>query len=319
MIDYSLLPSDMVLKSNDMPKKEWLAFRQKHEGFGCSEIGTIRGLNKWKTPAMLYYQKTGLHQYSNELNEAMYWGTIEESSVADAWEYWDHDKGYLENVEVGYKERQCFEFNHFAYREVFPYLYGEPDRLFYHEDRLCPLEIKTINTFSMKQEQLGFPESYLDQVHGYMFLFDALYCEMAIKDSDRKLHVFRIERDEERIQSILQDVFDFWNLCAQGIELVSQGLIKEAEALAPEVIGNDEQLMKDYYAEKIDSEAEYNEEMEEHVEQYDIITGTISSLNKQKKDHKAKILQHMGLNKWMKTSMYKVSNDKKFTVSKLKQ
>ncbi|WP_316964756.1 YqaJ viral recombinase family protein [Mammaliicoccus sciuri] len=53
-ISERILQEDVSTK--DMSRKEWLKLRQT--GIGGSDAGTILGINKWKSPIQLYFEKT---------------------------------------------------------------------------------------------------------------------------------------------------------------------------------------------------------------------------------------------------------------------
>ena len=64
----------------EMSHQEWLEDRQK--GIGGSDVGTILGLNKWKSPYQLWLEKTGQVVLEETASEPAYWGNILEEVVA---------------------------------------------------------------------------------------------------------------------------------------------------------------------------------------------------------------------------------------------
>ncbi|MFN9114819.1 MAG: YqaJ viral recombinase family protein [Bacteroidota bacterium] len=95
---------EIVRISKDEQYQEWLNFRER--GLGASEIGTLMGVNSWKSPAELYYQKIGVIPQKQVENMPMFMGTILEETVADIFEHWETDeKTMIENYRKGVKVR----------------------------------------------------------------------------------------------------------------------------------------------------------------------------------------------------------------------
>jgi predicted phage-related endonuclease len=80
---------------------------------------------------------------------------------------------------------------------------------------LCPLEIKTMNSFVYKKYD-GVPDMYILQVHQQMLIMECDYAEIAILIDGRGFKVFPIERNEEIIEMITESTFDFWKRVIQG-------------------------------------------------------------------------------------------------------
>ena len=64
-----------IARINQMSREEWLALRM--HGLGGSDAAAACGMSKWKSPLMLWLEKTG-KQASQAAGEAAYWGTIME-------------------------------------------------------------------------------------------------------------------------------------------------------------------------------------------------------------------------------------------------
>lgn len=76
---YYGLECDMLCKTKDMDKNEWLEQRKK--GITGTDVGSIVGLNKWSSSTVVYLKKLG-ELGETEENESMYWGTIMEPIIA---------------------------------------------------------------------------------------------------------------------------------------------------------------------------------------------------------------------------------------------
>lgn len=64
----------------EMTHDEWLLDRRK--GIGGSDVATILGLNKWKSPYQLWLEKTGQIGLEHTESEPAYWGNVLEEVVA---------------------------------------------------------------------------------------------------------------------------------------------------------------------------------------------------------------------------------------------
>jgi len=119
---------EIIQINKDKAYDEWLQFRSR--GLGASEIGTLMGVNSWKSPAELYYQKIGLIPQKVDPNIPMFMGTILEKTVAEIFEYWDgDDESMLRNHEAGTKVRNLYEPVGYVVNPDYPHLFFSPDRL----------------------------------------------------------------------------------------------------------------------------------------------------------------------------------------------
>lgn len=79
------------ISTKDMTHEDWLAERRK--GIGGSDIATILGLNKWKSPLQLFLEKTGKVQAEDLSDkEVIYWGNVLEDVVAKEFEKKNREK-----------------------------------------------------------------------------------------------------------------------------------------------------------------------------------------------------------------------------------
>lgn len=106
----------MINKVVSKDRAEWLQNRQG--GIGSSEVSTILGLNKYKSPLQLWREKVGLEAPRAE-NTAMRLGHKLEPVVADEWEYTTGRK-YLRNTAKDY----------IVFRDEAPWRRVSPDREF---------------------------------------------------------------------------------------------------------------------------------------------------------------------------------------------
>ncbi len=186
-----------------MTHEEWLLDRRK--GLGGSDIATVLGLNKWKSPYQLWLDKTGqIDVKEQEQSEPAYWGNVLEEVVA---------KEFQERTGKRVRRRnQVFE--HLNY----PFLRANIDRDVIGENAI--LECKTANAFLGKEwEGEEVPLSYLCQVQHYMNVLNKDYAYFAVLVGGQKFIWKKIERDQELIDAITKKLVDFWeNNVLKGIE-----------------------------------------------------------------------------------------------------
>lgn len=117
----------------EMSHQEWLEDRKK--GIGGSDVGTILGLNKWKSPYQLWLEKTGQVVLEESGSEPAYWGNVLEEVVA---------KEFQERTGKKVRRRnQVFE------HPLHPFLRANIDRDVVGENAI--LECKTANQFLGKE------------------------------------------------------------------------------------------------------------------------------------------------------------------------
>lgn len=177
----------------EMTHDEWLLDRQK--GIGGSDVATILGLNKWKSPYQLWLEKTDQIALEHTESEPAYWGNVLEEIVA---------KEFQERTGKKVRRRnQVFE------HPLHPFLRANIDRDVVGENAI--LECKTANAFLGKEwEGEEVPLSYLCQVQHYMNVLNKKYCYIAVLIGGQKFIWKRVDRDQELIDMITERLVEFW-------------------------------------------------------------------------------------------------------------
>lgn len=183
----------MTNSTLEMTHQEWLADRRK--GIGGSDVATILGLNKWKSPYQLWLEKTGQIDLEESDSEPAYWGNVLEEVVA---------KEFSERTGKKVRRRnQVFE--HREYR----FLRANIDRDVVGENAL--LECKTANQFLAKDwDGEEIPTSYLCQVQHYMNVMNYDHAYIAVLIGGQKFIWKRIDRDQKIIDMITERLVEFW-------------------------------------------------------------------------------------------------------------
>ena len=184
---------NMSKSTLDMSHQEWLEDRKR--GIGGSDVATVLGLNKYKSPYQLWLEKTGQIELKDSESEPAYWGNVLEEVVA---------KEFQERTGKKVRRRnQVFE------HPLHPFLRANIDRDVVGENAI--LECKTANQFFSKEwEGEEVPLSYLCQVQHYMNVLNKDYCYIAVLIGGQRFIWKRVERDQELIDIITERLVDFW-------------------------------------------------------------------------------------------------------------
>ncbi|MDT2704780.1 YqaJ viral recombinase family nuclease [Enterococcus dispar] len=218
----------MTNSTLEMTHQEWLADRRK--GIGGSDVATILGLNKWKSPYQLWLEKTDQITLDDNAGEAAYWGTALEPLVANRF-----------SEVTGKKVRRRNQvFEHTDY----PFLRANIDRDIVGEPAV--LECKTANQFLAKEwEKDEMPMQYICQVQHYMNVLNREYAYFAVLIGGQRFIWKRIDRDQDLINAITERLVEFWE------ENVLKGI-------PPEIDGSDatSAFIRNQYAEPGENEIE---------------------------------------------------------------
>jgi putative phage-type endonuclease len=209
--------------NKDTHYEDWVNYRSS--GIGASEVGTVMGLNPWKSSVELFYQKIGQLPSKIDENVAMFMGTRLEPVVANLWEHYDNDETqFIKNYNEGVKTRIGGEVVGYILNEKYPHLFLSPDRLILKKKgRLVyngklsmnnvtgVLEIKTISGFASKQWDGGIPPSYVVQLTTYLLGLGLKYGEIAFLEDGRKLNVVPVNYSESLGNQIIEKTTEFWD------------------------------------------------------------------------------------------------------------
>lgn len=183
---------------------------------GGSDIGTIMGVNQWKSPYTLWAEKTGLIEVEDISDkDAVWFGVMEEDIIAKRFTMKTELKVKKSNYAYGCKE--------------YPYLRGHVDRI--ASKGKWGLEIKTTSSWNKtKYDEGEIPESHYWQCMFYMFLtgWDTWY--LATK-RDNRFYITKINRDDEAIERMLDACEDFWNHVQSGEPVEIDGSDSTQETL----------------------------------------------------------------------------------------
>lgn len=180
----------------NMSRREWLELRRT--SIGGSDVATILGFNKYQSPYQLWLDKTGqIDINASDPSEAAYWGNVFEEAVAQEFTLRTDKKVRMDNFMYFHRE--------------YPFLSANVDRQVVGENAI--LECKTASVYlADKWEGESIPEQYIFQVQHYMNVLDKEYAYIAVLIGGQKFVWKPIERDQELINLIEEQLIQFWNV-----------------------------------------------------------------------------------------------------------
>jgi putative phage-type endonuclease len=297
---------------------EWLNFRMN--GLGASEIGTLMGVNSFKSPAELYYQKIGLIPQKVEPNMPMFMGTILEQTIANMYEHYDGDEQtMISNYTAGVRVRQLYEPKGYIVNDLFPHMFFSPDRLvttkqirargesinLENVDSIA--EIKTISGWHAKQWEGGIPPSYYLQLQTYMMGLGVPKGALVVLKDGRDFSIHEYEADEEIISNIISISENFWERVLLGRQALDAGGDYEQYAPPPDGSEAYREYLDQRFCNPEDKTIASAPEVDSQIMEYQRLTGEISELEDQRRFCSNFIKTHMGDYSLLVSDMAKVT------------
>ena len=194
--------------------EEWLADRQR--GIGGSDVGSVLGLNKYKSPYTLWAEKSGLLHMEEVDNESMRIGRDLEDYVARRFMEATGHSVVASDYSFQSKEH--------------PFMLANVDRLL--TDEPSGLECKTASALTRYDFENGdIPPSYYCQCMHYMAVTGLKKWYIAILVMGKGFYWFEIKRDEEEIKALIEAESNFWNMVQTGEEPQIDGSNSTAKTL----------------------------------------------------------------------------------------
>jgi putative phage-type endonuclease len=283
---------------------EWLAFRTT--GLGASDVGTLMGLNPYKSKIELFYQKLGLIPIKQDENIPMFYGNRLEEFVANMWEYYDGEdpESVIRNYNAGTKVRYCREVKGYITNSDYPHLFLSPDRLMMtketdkliyggkliHKNFKGVLEVKTINGFASKQWEGGIPPSYVTQLQTYLFGLDVEYGEIAFLEDGRKLWTIPMELNLNLKDKIVSEMNEFMDRIA-----AAKADIENVNLYEPEPDGTEafEKFLNQRYADSESKTLQGTDEMFAIAVRHKVLAAEIKEMESQSRECSNLIKNHL--------------------------
>ncbi len=237
---------DLTYYSIPSYSPSWRQFRttgipEYEGGIGASEIANVLGYSEYRpSKTELFHHKVGTWPIQIFDNVNMWHGRYDEEKIKDLWECWDgtedgymriHDElsqlsKYERNLQV---PRRAFEVNSIIVNDKYPYLFASLDRRMKKGEMnyitmeptvtSCPLEFKTMNSYTGRKWENAFPINYYFQLQQQMMVFNANYAEIAILEDGRTFRVIPFQRHEKVCESIAENGQKFWSDIQEGRRL----------------------------------------------------------------------------------------------------
>lgn len=196
-------------------ESEWLAFR--NEGIGGSDVASIMGLSKYRSPIEVWMEKRGMKEPQDLSDkEAVEWGNRLEAIVR-------------EKFAERHPELVVSESSYSLVARNRPWAHANLDgKLLDGSGEWGVLEIKTVGKNREKDWADGVPDYYMTQVTHYLSVTGWKYAWVAALIGGQHYVEFRVERDEGDIDVVNSAVDTFWNDCVVG------GAMPQVVGTAPE-------------------------------------------------------------------------------------
>ena len=173
-------------------RTDWLNERRK--GIGGSDVAAIVGLSPWVTALDIYEQKLGVVP-PVEQTEAMYWGTLLEPAIRQA--YSDRTGFAIEKPDKPFVHPK------------YSFMRANLDGIVINDNRIA--EFKTAST-SHGWGEPGtdeIPEYYLTQVQHYMAVTNKPVCDVALLVAGRDFSIYTVEADKELQEQLIEIEAEF--------------------------------------------------------------------------------------------------------------
>lgn len=205
---------------------------------GGSDAGAIMNANPWKSRYKLWLEKTEQIAKEDISDKLQVWfGTEEEEIVAKRFTLETDKKVKRSNLSY-----TC---------EEYPFLIGHIDRLVVGEK--SGLECKTTSAYNLTDYENGdVPPSYYWQCMHYLMLTGLERWYIAVKKDNNRFYILQIDRDEEKINQLLEEELHFWDLVKRKEAPEIDGSNSTSEAIAKQFNSVDDEIIE-LSDEKIDT------------------------------------------------------------------
>lgn len=277
----------------------------RHEYIGGSDIAKIMGLSRWGTPLSLWAEKTQKVPAKDLSNiESVELGNDLEEFVAKKF-----------TQKTGKAVRRSPKLYH---HPNYPYMVAHVDRLVTGSDEL--LECKTCSLFKKDEwENDEIPQEYILQVMWYLGITGRRIGHIAVLIGGQSFKYKQIEFDSELFDTMVESAKEFW----QHVQ----------DNTPPAVMANDDETLKDLYADHseimielypTDEEtARATQTFEERIAYLQEVKAHITSLQDEQKEIETHIKDIIKDNLGIKTPKYVVTwksqNTTKFDTATFKK
>ena len=221
-----------------MNKQEWLEERKTY--IGGSDLGSILGINNFRTELDVYFEKTSEGVAEDTAGEAAYWGNVLEDVVAQEYA-----------KRTGFKvEKPVNLIRHSEY----PFIACNLDYwVIDDQGNSHILECKTANQMKVtcwgEEGTDQIPESYLYQVAYYAAITGASKVDIAVLIGGQDFRIYQYDKDKVMESKLIKTAQKFWNnhivpqIPPQPKNEVDVNKLYP-KASGPEILGDEDTLVK---------------------------------------------------------------------------
>lgn len=186
-----------LVSTENMSHQEWLQYRKK--GLGGSDAGPVAGFSKYRTPVIVWLEKTGKIELTQEETQAARFGRKLEPVVADEF-----------SERTGLKIEPVHEI---LQHPEHPFMLANLDRIVHLDGKLGVLEVKTADKYLANEwDDEKIPDHYYLQVQHYLAVTGMDFAYIAVLIGGNDFRYKSIERNEDVIRHLVQIEKDFWQL-----------------------------------------------------------------------------------------------------------
>ncbi len=218
-----------LVETRTLSRGQWLEVRKG--GIGSSDAAAAVGLNPYKSQLELWLEKTGRAAGSEDspgMDSPMYWGTLLEPYVAQAYQQKTN--------------RRVRKVNAILQHPTFPFMLANIDREIIGVPGLQVLECKTAGEFGSRLWKDGVPEYVQLQVQHQLAVTGKDAADVAVLLCGQQLEIHRIARDEDVIARLIVLETRFWECVENDTPPAADGSESSARALRQLYQGNDTSL-----------------------------------------------------------------------------
>lgn len=297
--------------------EEFLSKRSELEGFGGSDIGTVMGLNSYKSKLEFFHQKIGLRNSVRKDSPAMYRGRVLEDVVVKSyWQYYDPENptmdALLENASINRIIRKCRNVNYIMINSDYPWLFASLDREILIESgvnknnkpiykSLGPLEIKTDTGYGSSKWNAEVNPSHIVQHQQQLLVSGTEYGEIAILTDATWFKSIPFNANKEIQEGIINATKEFY-LRIQNAKAIlasqswdEQAKMAKVQQLEPDPEGTEawEQYMKDFYKPENNLSIQGTDELFEWATKYNELKELQSQYEDQKRLYANLLRNHL--------------------------
>jgi len=228
-----------LVSTKGLSRDAWLDVRK--QGIGSSDAAAAVGLNPYQSQLELWMIKTGRDGNlpkidPNDESSPMYWGTILEPIVAVHY-----------TKRTGHKVRRINAVLQHPEADK-SWMLANIDYSVVGCDEVQILECKTAGEFGSRLWRDGVPEYIQCQVQHQMAVTGKAVVDVCVLICGQEIRIYRIERDDELIDRLIELERKFWHYVEHDIEPPADGSDSAGQALRalyPQDSGNTLDLTDD--------------------------------------------------------------------------